>query len=133
MVHRTPNPSAPMLLVAINFVLLVALLSQKKSKKQPLMVGLIFGGIKAAVIIGLGLMASVTMGAPEVVALVVFSALIRGTISFLSAWALLALLKRIDDIEIAARLAPQGVITKPKSVVLEWTGVLVAGFICAFS
>jgi hypothetical protein len=122
-----------MFLVALNVGILLALLSQKKIKKHPFKVGLAFGGIKAALYLGFGLMAATAAGAPGAVPILIFAALLRGAIGFLSAWGLLHLLKRIDEVELAARLAPAGVITKPRSAVLEWLGVLATGVICAAS
>jgi len=122
-----------MLLIAINVGILLALLAQKKIKKYPLKVALVFGGIKAALYAAFGLLAVTSAGAAEMVPFVIMGSLIRGCIGFLSAWGLLVLLARIDQIEIATRLAPAGVITKQRSVVLEWLGVLATGVICAFS
>jgi hypothetical protein len=122
-----------MLLVFINIGILLALLSQKKIKKYPLKVGLVFGCIKAMLYAAFGIMAASGAGVPEVVPVVIVFALVRGAIGFLAAWGLLVLLARIDQIEIANRLAPAGAITKQPSVVLEWLGVMATGVICALS
>lgn len=122
-----------MLLVFVNIGILLALLAEKRLKKYPLRVGLAFGAIKALLHAVIGIFAALQAQAPHAIPIILLVALVRGAIGFLATWGLLFLLERIDQIELAARLAPPGVITKRRPVVLEWIGVMATGVVCAFS
>lgn len=119
-----------MIAFAVNAVVLIWLMGSHRKLKHDVLVALLFGTIKAALV---GILAFAVLDVGMLPAIVA-TALIRGLLSFLTCWAFLALLGRTDRIDREHRKAVAGgARVKKPAMFLEYTGMAIAGIACLFT
>jgi len=116
--------------VVINVGLLIWVASAHRKLKHDVLIALLFGTVKAAVIL------TFSIGLIEKVGFfpVAINAFVRGLFSFLTCWGFMALLGRTDRLDLEHRRAvAAGEHRKKPALVLEYIGIAVCGILAALS
>lgn len=126
--RSTPRHPA-VIIFAINAGLLIWVATSYRKLKHDVLVALLFGSIKAGVVVAFSIGAVARVGLMPVV----FGGLISGLFSFFMCWGFMALLGRTDRINFEHRRAvANGERRKKPALVLEWVGIAITGIACLF-
>lgn len=124
-----PSPR-PVIAIAVNIGLLIWVASVHRKLKHDVLVALLFGTVKAGLIVAFSMSQVVEVG----LGLIMVVALVRGLISFFTCWGFMALLGRTDRLEHEHRRGVAAGESRKKPVLVwEYIGIAVCGILCAFS